>query len=462
MRKIRDVFRDSPVIHSDKYFSNYIFILDKSILKKRQLKFFNGIEQQNDKINKALSTVKKSDIIKQFKPEEVIDNEFFVCDGYGISAKFYNFITDLNCIVAICSDNKLKPLFIYRWNGQQYIYKGVIAAVKINYINNSIGYDEYLQQQEKERREKAELKEKQKKTKLLKPLFVNGNFNKDGKRIRVRHLKTVGDYNLYVDAGKPDKSYARNELDRYYIYIQLNNYVFSYGETEFDMINKTGNNKMVKELYGNMQNRRLYFENIRKSKSQEEANTQIAEQLNKEEELISKYGKEEKAWEELIKNRIDANIKKWIEARDNNGGFADFIGALAINELEKCRQVAKILWKKREEEYEKRRKEVEKKEKKAEEERIKRENELIDEAKNILINGGTIKDARSIVSLADRYDINIPLRTRGWMLNMLTEVDVSELGSISYRYLKKSKYSKGSQKVFDVLYKLVTKIKNGS
>lgn len=294
--------------------------------------------------------------------------------------------------------------------------------------------------------------------KLMKPLFIDGDFNKDNKRIRVNYLKTVGDYPLWVEDGKPNKDYTKNPLDRYYIYIQIGDYIFSCGETEYNMVQRVGYNKMVEELYQSSDNRDSHFDGLRKNKTYEESNLLVKEQIGKEQELIDNYGQKDEAWAEYLKENINRNIKRWIDARDNNGTFADFIGALALNELEKCQEIASILRVKRDEENRLKReqREIERKEK--EEKELQEEKLLTEEVKSALVNGGTIKNSDIIVKLADEHNVDIPIRTRGWMLNDLTEVTITEEGNISYRYWKRSKNAKGSQKVWDVLSELRSKI----
>lgn len=297
-------------------------------------------------------------------------------------------------------------------------------------------------------------------SKLMKPLFIDGNFNKDNKRIRVNYLKTVGNYPLWVEDGKPNKDYTKNPLDKYYIYIQINDYIFSCGETEYNMIQRSGYNKMVKKLYGNNDVRNDFFDKIRKDKTYKESDLLIKDQLNKEDNIINTYGQEDCAWEEYLKDNINKNIERWINARDNGGTFADFIGALAINELDKCQEIANILRVKREEEYKIKKEKRELEEKMKEEKRLHEEILLTEEVKNVFINGGTIKNSDIIVKLADDYKIDIPLRTRGWILNELIEVNITDGSSIDYRYWKRSKNAKGSQKVFEVLRDIQKAIKS--
>lgn len=52
--------------------------------------------------------------------------------------------------------------------------------------------------------------------KLMKPLFIGGMFNKEGKRIRANYFKTIGNFKLWVGDGKPDRDYGKNADDKYY------------------------------------------------------------------------------------------------------------------------------------------------------------------------------------------------------------------------------------------------------
>jgi uncharacterized protein (TIRG00374 family) len=87
------------------------------------------------------------------------------------------------------------------------------------------------------------------------------------------------------------------------------------------------------------------------------------------------------------------------------------------------------------------------------EEQARQEKEMIESTENILLNGGTIDSGDLIVKLADKYNITIPIRTRGWILNTLAECTITEDGGISYRYWK-SKNGVGSQKVYDIIFSI--------
>lgn len=63
-------------------------------------------------------------------------------------------------------------------------------------------------------------------SKLMKPLFYGNYFNRDGRRMRAVHVKTVSNdndsYRLWRGAGKPDRDYTKVEADKYYLYAEIN------------------------------------------------------------------------------------------------------------------------------------------------------------------------------------------------------------------------------------------------
>jgi len=297
-------------------------------------------------------------------------------------------------------------------------------------------------------------------SKLMKPLFIKGMYNKEGKRIRANYLKTIGEYPLWIEDGKQNKDYGKNENDKYYLYIQVDEWLIMTGYTEYELIQRAGQDHLNKEWYGNFEERQKYFdENFYKGRTYEEYRPLIKEHIEKEEVFIEESGKNETIQENFIKTFIDKAIANYIEARDNNGKFADFIGAAFLGELDKCEQIAKILKMERQEKENIRKAELEEQKVKEAEEKAQAEKLLIEETEKTFINGGTIKDGDIIVKLADKYNVNIPLRTKGWILNNLAEATITEDGSVNYRYWKRSKNATGSQRVYSVLFDIRSAIK---
>jgi len=296
--------------------------------------------------------------------------------------------------------------------------------------------------------------------KLMKPLFIDGMFNREGKRIRAKYLKTIscGDdinYPLWIESGKPNKDYTKNLNDEYYLYIQVGEWIVITGYTEYDLETRSGYDFLNKELYGSFEERQKYFdENIYKGRTFEDYEPLVKQQIAKEESFIAEHGKDEQVQVMFLKKDIDNAISRYIDARDNNGKFADFVGAAFIGELEKCDELAQQLKVVRKQADAIKRAEQEEQHKKEADEQLRLEQIKIKETENTFVNGGTIKDGAVIVDIADKYGIDIPIRTRGWILNTLSECTISVDGSVNYRYWKRSKGATGSQKVYDILFSI--------
>jgi len=300
--------------------------------------------------------------------------------------------------------------------------------------------------------------------KLMKPLFINGMFNRKGNRIRAKYIKTISDgnvtYPLWIESGKPNKDYTKNPDDKYYLYIQVGEWLIMTGYTEYELETRSGSERLNKEWYGDFEGRRKYFkENIYNGRTSEEYEPLVKEQIAKENTFIAEYGKHEVTQAAFLKQDIDRAITRYIDARDNNGKFADFVGAAFVGELGTCDKLWQKLKKIRQQEENIKRAKREEQHKKEVEEEQKKEQAAIKEAENTFINGGTIKNGALVVKIADKYGVNVPIRTRGWILHTLSECTISKSGSVSYRYWKRSKGAKGSQKVYDILLAIIRVIK---
>lgn len=293
---------------------------------------------------------------------------------------------------------------------------------------------------------------------LMKPLFVDGMFNREGKRIRAIQLKTISngdaEYTLWISAGKAEKDYPRNANDTHYLMIRAGEYLVPCGETEHDLEQRSGYTYLNKEWYGDFEGRNKYFEELREGKTYEESEPLIKSRIAEEEAFISEHGKEETAQFEHIKSTyIDRWVAQYIDARDNNGKLASYQGAAILGELEICDKIAsKIREAKRLEDIEKRKILAEQRAREAEE-KARKEKEQLEETESIFINGGTIDNGEMIVKIADKYGINIPLRTKGWILNTFAECTLKD-DTVSMRYWKR-KSGKGSQ----TFYTIVSQIK---
>jgi hypothetical protein len=294
-------------------------------------------------------------------------------------------------------------------------------------------------------------------SKLMKPLFVNGNFNRENKRIRANFLKTIGNYSIWIGDGEPDNDYAKEENDKYYFYIQKEEWLIPIGLTEYNLEHRVAEELLTKEWYGDFEKREKYFNEhfYQKTLPYEEKYELVREQTKKEEQFVLEHLKDETIQIEYLQNYIiNPAIAQYVDTRDNGGKFPNFVGAAFLGDLDKCNELAILRHKKQEEEHRIRQEQArEERERKAAEKAIKDKKQM-EEAENIFKNGGKIISGEVIIKLADKYSMDIPIRTRGWILNDLAEATITEDGGVSYRYYKRKKGSTGSQKAFDVLHRL--------
>ena len=91
---------------------------------------------------------------------------------------------------------------------------------------------------------------------LMKPLFYDGNFNRDGKKMRAVFEREISDgtvsYRLWRSDGKPDIQYPRAENDNYLLYAEIRDYLVPLRITDFYLIDHAGYPAAVAELYGNV------------------------------------------------------------------------------------------------------------------------------------------------------------------------------------------------------------------
>ena len=99
--------------------------------------------------------------------------------------------------------------------------------------------------------------------------------------------------------------------------------------------------------------------------------------------------------------------------------------------------------------------------------------DVVNSAINTIKNGGTVdnnyitiytdidtyKEYSVIAYLFDNYGITMPIRTKGFVINRIASITVSEDGKgVHYSYYKKGN-SKGSSSIYDYIYKLIEAIR---
>ena len=307
-------------------------------------------------------------------------------------------------------------------------------------------------------------------SKLMVPLFCDGMFNRENRRMRSIFVREVSNgkntYNIWRSAGNPEKKYPRNDQDRYYLYAELNSRIFPLGVTEFNLIDRCAYKKAAEILYGGIENRGKYFNSLRDGKHED-----FSAAIEKENQLIQKIGIQSELWADYIQEEIEKSVKSYEDCRDNHGRFPDFVGALALGELELCCKLRD----QRNAESRARRFEQEQKEKAEEKQRQNAINEetgkKLEKAIGSLRNGGFIDNEaielydengkhieRSIMlHLLKVNNIAVPLRTQGWIEEKLAAVTIREGRCVSVRF-RKSKGCRASEKVFECIDALIQKV----
>lgn len=310
--------------------------------------------------------------------------------------------------------------------------------------------------------------------KLMTLLFYNGAFNRENRRMRATLVREVSNgtntYRVWRDAGAPDIEYPRNEQDRYILYVELNGRIFPLGVTEFNLIDQCAAKQVMDELYGGYGQRGKYFDELRGGPYGPCPAVDAA--LEKEEAMIQELGSRQERWADYIQNEIEKHVRQYEDCRDRGGRFPDFVGALALGELDRCCELRDI----RNEEERQRRIEREREDAEAEKQRRERVNDeakrQVEVAMHTLRHGGVItndsvemyeRDGRHIersiiLHLLKVNDIDVPLRTQGWINERLASVTVRDGKCVSARYMK-SKGGRGSEKMFECVDELIQKVK---
>ena len=174
-------------------------------------------------------------------------------------------------------------------------------------------------------------------SKLMTPLFYDGMFNRDGRRMRAVLEREISDgtqtYRLWRSAGAPDLDYPRAENDKYILHVEVNGYLAPLDMTDFALTDICGLEPAAKALYGGKEKREEWFDRLRKSGGYDAVSAAIAEEQNE----IERYGSDPARQTEYIQNVLNGHISTYQKAKENGGqSFPDFIGALALNDLAKC------------------------------------------------------------------------------------------------------------------------------
>lgn len=306
-------------------------------------------------------------------------------------------------------------------------------------------------------------------SKLMTLLFYDGNFNREGRRMRAVFEREISNgtvtYRIWRSAGQPDMSYPRAENDKYILYVEINGYLAPLGMTDFNLADRCGFEPTAKKLYGGKENRGKWIDSLRESGGNDAVSAALAEE-RKEIELC---GADPALQADYIQQFLDDHISVYLKAKENGGEtFPDFYGAAALNDLARCVELSAVYRTKRQAEDAAHRARVEEEEKAYCEERNKEAEQAVSAAIQVIRDGGILKNGTvrfyrsrydsssySIVNhLMRLYHVDVPLRTQGWINEKLASATIKD-GKCEHLQFFRSKNGRCSQKFFECMNDLI-------
>ena len=306
-------------------------------------------------------------------------------------------------------------------------------------------------------------------TKLMTPLFYQGNYNADGKKMRALFLREVSNgtetYRLWRRDGKPDREYPQGEEDAYILYVEQGGYLAPLHMTDYYMVNHCGYRAAVAALYGDEDKREQYFGGLRQSGG----DPAVLEALGREEQMILEYGSDPARQASYIRNILDSHVSTYRTSKETGGEtFPDYIGALVLGELPTCVKLSAVY---------KARSKIRTQERMAKTnaedeaycaERNRQAQQQVEVALRIIREGGvlqndTVEFYRSrydssacsiILYLMRQYQVEVPLRTQGWIAQKLANTTITD-GRCSQLQFRGNKRSKCSSRFFDCMNELI-------
>lgn len=305
--------------------------------------------------------------------------------------------------------------------------------------------------------------------KLMTPLFYQDNFNADGKKMRALFLREVSNgtdtYRLWRRDGKPDREYPQGEGDAYILYVEQGSYLAPLRMTDYYMVNHCGYHAAVAALYGDEDKREQYFDSLRQSGGDQA----VREALGREERMILEYGSDPAHQASYIKAILNGHVSTYLTSKENGGEtFPDYIGALVLGELPACVKLSAAY---------KARSRIRAQERMAKTnaedeaycaERNRQAQQQVQEALRVIREGGVLQNdtvefyrsrydssASSIILyLMRRYQVDVPLRTQGWINERLANATITD-GRCSRVQFRGNKRSKCSSRFFDCMNELI-------
>lgn len=305
--------------------------------------------------------------------------------------------------------------------------------------------------------------------KLMTPLFHGNFFNREGHKKRAVFEREISNrtvtYRIWRNTGKPDLDYPRAESDKYLIHVELNGYLVPLRMTDYDMIYHCGVENTEKKLYGGRQERGRHFDALRESGGGEA----VQAALELEQAEIERCGGDPTRQADYVQEILNSHVHTYLKAKENGGEtFPDFYGAAVLNDLAKCTELAATYRAAQKEKDAARAAQIAAEEKAFCEEQNKQAEQAVSEALRVIRSGGVLKNTKiqfyrsqydsstySVVNyLMRKYQVNVPLRTQGWINEKLVSATIQD-GSCEHLQYYRVKNGRYSQKFFEYMNALI-------
>jgi hypothetical protein len=424
-----------PVIHNEEYISNKHFLIKKSILKKSQLDYVNNFPLDTKLINSLSQTLEnesRKPIITEFIPKQIfLDNDHNIliteldkgCKGVSdwlnktyptIQEEYYNFIQSLKCKIYIVSNDPYSTLSIYNSDNE---FVGIVLPFKIkdSDIEHAVSYDLYFNKQKEIQEAKKLSKQNSKKC-----LYISNN----KAVIRNKELTCIADItkdeiykNLYVESDYK-KDGGKVFIDFGFICMHMT------ALSKYDIEPETIKYRLESALdytfdvYKNYiticlkNNRFINVAEIKLMELAEESKEYVQTLIDHRQKVLDLKAQEEQ------ENRLqrEQKDKEYVETKNKIAENLILAAEQAILNKQEVKNLDITIYKSR-------------------------------------YNGSTTK---IVLYLMKKYNINVPLKTQGWINNALASLQYSEeWGEYSYSHYKTSANSSVFYKYLGQLVKAI-------
>lgn len=289
---------------------------------------------------------------------------------------------------------------------------------------------------------------------LLTPLFdKQGNFNAGCRRMRFVPIRYTEKYLYFKPASNPENGN---------VHVVVKSMVVNLRVTEFMLKDKAGFNEFLVQHFGGSYD--AYLKEIR-------ANEEKIPEYESEWRAI---GEEDEVWDRFADAFLNTEEKLFLDSVDNGGkSFPSFIGALSLGRLKECVELRNAYNEDRERERKRLEAEQEEEDRAFMKEQLEKIESAVQQAVHQIQKGDycfvqneilcvyknpiEYTEKRLFNFLFEKYGINVPLKTKGWVNEKLSGVEF-EHGKANSLSFKKYKGCKCPDSIWKYLNDLIEKM----